>query len=214
MSFVILKGFIQKGVLLICSIALFSIAFVPLANAKAAEKSYNTSNKQEQKELDLLTEILVQCLVKDENGEYQFDKDKAQKLGLSKKQIKEADNLFTNVLTQKDIKEMVGDNDIITTYSKTSITAKALIKVLKKYGKKVDSAIDKGIDLLPIKSSTKKAWKKTITKVALVKVLDNFVGISDTAENLVKRGIKTLIPGIPDWAASGIAKTLMMVLPI
>lgn len=34
------------------------------------------------------------------------------------------------------------------------------------------------------------------------------------AENLVKRGIKTLVPSMPDWLASGLAKTLMMVLPI
>ncbi|WP_146551746.1 hypothetical protein [Rummeliibacillus sp. SL167] len=55
---------------------------------------------------------------------------------------------------------------------------------------------------------------KIFTTVALIKVLDNFIGVTDTAENLVVRGIKTLIPGIPDWAATGIAKTLMMILPI
>ncbi|MGG4039029.1 hypothetical protein [Heyndrickxia ginsengihumi] len=44
--------------------------------------------------------------------------------------------------------------------------------------------------------------------------MDNFVGISDTAENLDKRGTNTFVHGIPDWAATGITKTLMMIPPI
>jgi len=118
--------------------------------------------------------------VKDENGIYKFDTKKAKDLGLSKKEIKESDNLFTNVLSQKDIRDLVGDKTGIEPYGKGSIAAKALVKVLKKYAKKIVSAIDKGIDLLQVKSSTKKHRKKVITTVGLIKVLDNFVDISDT----------------------------------
>ncbi|MFF5401155.1 hypothetical protein ACFY5J_28580 [Peribacillus butanolivorans] len=67
---------------------------------------------------------------------------------------------------------------------------------------------------MPIKEENKKKYKTVITTVALVKVLNNFIGVTDTVENLVVRGIQTLVPGMPDWLASGIAKTLMMVLPI
>ena len=48
----------------------------------------------------------------------------------------------------------------------------------------------------------------------LVKVLNNFIGVTDTVEGFLIKGILTLIPGMPEWIASGIAKTLMMILPI
>ncbi|PKR86346.1 hypothetical protein [Heyndrickxia camelliae] len=74
--------------------------------------------------------------MKDENGIYKFDTKKAKELGLSKKEIKESDNLFTNVLSQKDIRDLVGDKTGIEPYGKGSIAAKALVKVLKNTLKK------------------------------------------------------------------------------
>ncbi|MBO2535298.1 hypothetical protein [Rummeliibacillus suwonensis] len=226
----LLKGKTQKYVLVSSSSALLLSIFLPvIASAKSteasAEEKANYSYILEESSTDYLSQlspqeqqeladIINQTIVKDENGIYKFDADKARNIDLSEEEITKANYFFTNVLTQKDIRLMVGQ-PVMSTYGKGSITAKALIKVLKKYSSKVDAAIDKGIDLLPfVKKDTKKAWKKVLTTVALIKVLDNFIGVTDTAENLVVRGIKTLIPGIPDWAATGIAKTLMMILPI
>ncbi|MGE6375738.1 hypothetical protein [Peribacillus muralis] len=235
-----MKKYSQRFLLAFCSLVLFTTLFVPFTNAKASEnqvKSVNENeqvdsggmldedeaaevevlilNPEEQAELDKLSALLAQSFVRNDMGSYSFDVNKAKELGLTPEEIELANHLFTDVLNQKDIKKIVGDNaPAIVTYSKAKIAAKALAVTLKKYGSKVDSAIDKGIDLLPIKAENKKKYKKIITTVALVKVLNNFIGVTDTVENLVVRGIQTLVPGMPDWVASGIAKTLMMVLPI
>ena len=147
---------------------------------------------------------------------YVFDENKAQTLGFSEEDILKANYYFTNVLTQKDIRSLVGAATAdMETFSKSSMTAKALASLLTNYAKKIDSAIGSAIDLLPfVSDSNKSAWKKVLTTVALVKVLNNFIGVTDTVENLLVTGILTLIPAMPEWAASGIAKTLMMILPI
>ncbi|KQU12637.1 hypothetical protein ASG65_28010 [Bacillus sp. Leaf13] len=234
-----MKKYSQRFLLAFCSLVLFTTLFVPFSNAKASENQVKSVNEneqvdsgeildeveeavevlildpEEQAEVDKLSALLAQSFVKNEMGLYSFDVNKAKELGLTPEEIELANHLFTDVLSQKDIKKIVGDNapDIVT-YSKAKIAAKTLAATLKKYGSKVDSAIDKGIDLLPIKAENKKKYKTVITTVALVKVLNNFIGVTDTVENLVVRGIQTLVPGMPDWVASGIAKTLMMVLPI
>lgn len=40
------------------------------------------------------------------------------------------------------------------------------------------------------------------------------IGVTGTVEGFLIKGTLTLIPSMPEWIASGIAKTLMMILPI
>ncbi|WMX58533.1 hypothetical protein [Peribacillus sp. R9-11] len=212
-----MKRYSQRFLLAFCSLVLFTTLFVPFSNAKASENQVKSVNEneqvdsgevldedeeavevlildpEEQAEVDKLSALLAQSFVKNEMGLYSFDVNKAKELGLTPEEIELANHLFTDVLSQKDIKKIVGDNapDIVT-YSKAKIAAKTLAATLKKYGSKVDSAIDKGIDLLPIKEENKKKYKTVITTVALVKVLNNFIGVTDTVENLVVRGIQNI----------------------
>lgn len=235
----LILGTAKKYVIASSCAVLMLAAFLPtLASAKGSELSADeqpiySQNELElvelesskidigqigigQKQLDQLTDLVKQTFVQDEDGNYVFDESKAQTLGFSEEDILKANYYFANVLTQKEIRSLVGVAPAdMETMGKASMTAKALASLLTKYAQKIDNAIGSAIDLLPfVTDSNKSAWKKAITTVALVKVLNNFIGVTDTVENLVVRGILTLVPGMPEWVASGIAKTLMMVLPI
>ncbi|MFP9129979.1 hypothetical protein [Niallia sp. BSM11] len=64
-----------------------------------------------------------------------------------------------------------------------------------------------------MKESIRK-WKKAIKVFLLIKVTNNFIGVTDTIENKAYRGINTLyLVCLIGWQTE-IAKTLTMVIPI
>ncbi|MEK4668961.1 hypothetical protein ABER68_04780 [Paenibacillus alvei] len=61
--------------------------------------------------------------------------------------------------------------------------------------------------LFDMKESIRK-WKKAIKVFLLIKVTNNFIGVTDTIENKAYRGINTLVSSMPNWVANGNCKNV------